>query len=117
MDGKYELLQGNKMEMVIPIAVSIVAIIGIVANYKKSTFIPPLKPYICEHTWSEPRAGHQSCEKCNLCVPVPRPECVHDWETTHESNINVGQRVTGYFFVLRCKECGDIKQVKTNINA
>jgi hypothetical protein len=37
------------------------------------------------------------------------PWCRHEWEIIRSGRITEGSRVTGTYYELQCKKCGDVK--------
>jgi len=67
----------------------------------------------CKHKFGKiEEDGYQYCEKCGKAF---KPECVHNWEIISRSAIERWGNDVGILYGLKCKYCGDIKQVRTGI--
>jgi hypothetical protein len=68
--------------------------------------------YTCIHSWGEPSGSYQACKTCNMQMLVPKPECSHEWkEINNEGAVNSISKINLYTtYVLKCEECGDMKQ-------
>ena len=68
----------------------------------------------CKHKWGDvTKDNRQYCTKCNISRTVT---CSHKFEVFKEltvsrtNNITREQTVAQYVYVLRCSNCGEIKE-------
>lgn len=59
--------------------------------------------------------GFQYCSECNK-AHQPKKGCDHKWIEQDKSPITRDKATIGYLFILRCKNCGEMKDFKTEVN-
>jgi uncharacterized Zn finger protein len=66
----------------------------------------------CKHQYGKVDGKYQYCEKCGKAIEAPLAACNHRWVIERKfERINTINRITWAIYLMRCQDCGEMKQM------